>query len=92
MRSFLIVLLTALPLAAAADTSPDVRKMASDDCAKARAAKKTCVLDIGPEELDGSVPTNSGSTIVIPPGGKAGSLIHIRRDFIVEILKSAEDL
>ncbi len=95
MRSFLpLAVLTALaaPLTAAADPSPDIKKMATDDCARARAQNKTCVLSIGAEDVDGKVPTISDATIAIPGWNKLNSLIRIRRDFIVEILKTAEDL
>ena len=75
-----------------ANPAPDAKKMADDDCARARKANKTCVLSIGAEDVDGKVPMVSDQTITIPIGGKAASLIHIRLDFIQEILKSAEDL
>jgi hypothetical protein len=77
---------------ASADPTPDVRKMAESDCARARALKKTCVLDIPAEDVNGKTPTAGDTMIAIPTGGKVSSLIHIRRDFIMEILKSAEDL
>ncbi|HEU0033538.1 MAG TPA: hypothetical protein VFQ53_23060 [Kofleriaceae bacterium] len=78
---------------AAADPLPDARKMATDDCARARKAGKTCVITIGEgESLDGRVPTAGEGIISIPGTDKAASLIHIRHDFIPEILKSAEDL
>ncbi len=72
--------------------TPDAAKMASDDCARARKQNKTCVLDMGKEEVTGAAPTAGGSAIGIIGFGKASSLIRIRKDFIVEILKSAEDI
>ncbi len=66
--------------------------MKSDDCARARKQNKTCVLDMGKEDVQGSTPTASGVSVGILSFGKATSLIRVRRDFIVEILKSAEDL
>jgi hypothetical protein len=92
MRKFLLA--TALLLAptlAMADT-PDVSKMKSDDCARARKQNKTCVLDMGKEDIEGGAPTATGTSVGIVSFGKAASLIRIRKDFIVEILKSAEDL
>lgn len=81
---------------ATADTpkpqTPDATKMASDDCARARKQNKTCVLDMGKEEVTGLTPTAGGAAIGIIAFGKAQSLIRIRKDFIVEILKSAEDI
>ena len=92
MRILLTALLLASATVAYADSTPDVSKMKSDDCARARAMKKTCVLSIDPEAVDGKTPTITETTITIPQTGKSGSLIRIRRDFIVEILKTAEDL
>jgi hypothetical protein len=85
------VFLASLSTLALADT-PDVQKMNTDDCARARKANKTCVLTIEDEKVDGKVPTAGESTISIPITGKHGSLIRIRRDFIVEILRSAENI
>lgn len=97
MRTFFVT--TALLLGSAvatADTAkpqtPDATKMASDDCARARKQNKTCVLDMGKEEVTGSTPTAGGAAIGIISFGRAESLIRIRKDFIVEILKSAEDI
>lgn len=83
--------LVLLPALAFADT-PDARQMKTDDCARARRQHKQCVLDMGTETLEGVVGKGEGERIDIIGFGKAGSLIRIRRDFIVEILKSAEDL
>ena len=79
---------------AAADPTPapDVHKMNSNDCAQARKQNKTCVLSIEEEAVDGKVPTLTETSVVVNPFGKHGSLISLRRDFIPEILKSAEDL
>ena len=73
-------------------TAGDARQMHTDDCARARKQNRTCVIDMGKgDTIDGTSPTAGGSTIgaIVPP--KETSLIHIRRDFIVEILKTAED-
>jgi hypothetical protein len=70
----------------------DVRTMATDDCARARKAGKTCVLDIGEESIEGQVATGTGEGFTGIDWGKAGSLIRLRRDFITEILRSAEDI
>lgn len=97
MRSFLIAAaLLATPTLAAADDGVsrtiDAVKMKNDDCARARKQNKTCVLDMGKEDIEGTTPTAGGAAIGIIQFGKAESLIRIRRDFIVEILKSAEDI
>ena len=85
-------LLASLPVVASADPTPDVQKMAADDCARARKLNKTCVLSIESEIIDGDTPKGDLPPVVIPIDTKLGSLIRIRRDFIVEILKSAEDI
>ncbi|MEO8703721.1 MAG: hypothetical protein ABI867_26965 [Kofleriaceae bacterium] len=85
-------LLAGLSTVALADTA-DVQKMNTDDCARARKANKTCVLTIDDDgAIDGKVPVAGESTITIPIGGKLNSLIRIRREFIVEILRSAENI
>jgi len=94
MRTLLAAAILAVALPAAADPTPprDVTKMASDDCARARAQNKTCVLTIEDETVEGGVPTVSETPIAVIGFGGHGSLIRVRRDFIPEILKTAEDL
>jgi hypothetical protein len=100
MRTLLVasLLLIAPALAAADDPAPtpsrttDVTKMKNDDCARARKANKPCVIDMGGEELEASAPTAGGAGIGVITFGKMESLIRIRRDFITEILKTAEDI
>jgi len=70
----------------------DVRTMVTDDCARARKLNKTCVLEIGEEQIEGQVANGTGEGITTIDWGKAGSLIRLRRDFITEILRSAEDI
>lgn len=85
-------LLALIPAVALADAPKDVKKMATDDCARARAAGKTCVINIEGIDVEGQNPTGTGERITIPDFGTNKSLVRIRRDFIPEILKSAEDL
>lgn len=102
MRLILSSLVVLSSTLAFADTEPapvadqgktvDVRTMATDDCARARKAGKTCVLDIGEESIEGQVATGTGEGFTSIDWGKAGSLIRLRRDFITEILRSAEDI
>jgi hypothetical protein len=81
------------PPAAAAPRATDVSQMRNDDCARARKANKPCVLNIDDgSEIEGNAPTAGGSAIGVVSFTKPTSLIRIRRDFITEILKSAEDL
>jgi hypothetical protein len=95
MRILFAGLLLALaPAPTFADGTPaaDVTRMKADDCARARKQHKTCVLTIEDEKIDGSRPRNTETEIIVTPFGKHGSLIRVRRDFIAEIMKSAEDL
>jgi hypothetical protein len=100
MRTLLVATLLLAPALAAADDKPapaparttDVAKMKNDDCARARKANKTCVLDMGGESLEADSPVPGGVSVGVVTFSKATSLIRIRRDFITEILKSAEDL
>ena len=81
------------PASVLADPRPtDVSRMVTDDCALARRANKTCVLDVPAEDVDGKVPTVDDLAVRILTFGKAGSLIRVRRDFIPEIVKAADDL
>jgi len=70
----------------------DATKMHNDDCARARKMNKTCVLDMKGEEVEGEKGSPGGTAIGIISFTKAESLIRIRRDFITEIIKSAEDI
>jgi hypothetical protein len=80
------------PQAAQPSKITDVQQMKTDDCARARKANKTCVLDMGKEDIEGGVSRGDGEKVDILQFSKASSLIHIRRDFIIEILKTAEDI
>ncbi|HTL37073.1 MAG TPA: hypothetical protein VL326_28255 [Kofleriaceae bacterium] len=86
-----IALPTLVPSIALAETA-DVQKMKTDDCARARKANKTCVLDIGEENIEGSVGTATGTVINPRQFAVLNSLVHIRKDFIPEILKTAENI
>jgi hypothetical protein len=97
MRLFIAAALTAaLATAAAADppkpAARDAKTMHDDDCARARAQHRTCVLTIGGEDVGASPPTATGSTIRVVTTPKQPSLVRVRRDFIVQIIQSADDL
>lgn len=94
MRTLLVAALLGLAAPATADTRPssDVTKMATDDCARARKAGKTCVLTIEDEDIEGGVPRIGETSVAVIEFPKTANLITLRRDFIPEILKSAEDL
>ncbi|MBC7973857.1 MAG: hypothetical protein H7138_02645, partial [Myxococcales bacterium] len=60
--------------------------------ARARQAGKTCVLDLPAEELTGDRATAGELALRILVFGTEASLVRVRRDFIPEIVKTAEDL
>jgi len=91
-----VVMLTSvvLPVSVFADPSPatDVTKMVTDDCARARKAGKTCVLEVPAEDVGGTTASAGDIGLRILRFGKQPSLIRVRHDFIPEIVKAAEDL
>src|SRR5882762_8320901 len=70
----------------------DVTRMVTDDCARARKAGKTCVLEVPAEDVGGQAPTADQIGITLLTFGPHSSLIRVRHDFIPEIVKTAEDL
>jgi hypothetical protein len=98
MRSFVV---TALLLSATAFADPAVpppnkpvveTSRDSGDCARQRAQHKDCVLDMGGESLEANAPVATDAMINFIKWTKSQSLITLRRDFIPEIVKTAEDL
>jgi hypothetical protein len=77
---------------APAGTAAGTNRMVTDDCARARKAGKTCELTLPPEDVGGTTLGPDDIALRLLPFGRAGSLIHVRYDFISEIVKSAEDL
>ena len=92
MRSLLVLFLLTSPALADAPKTKTAETMHRDDCAAARKAHKTCELKFENETLVGNSPGGDGTTVATLPTGKEPSMIHVRREFIVEIIKSAEDL
>jgi len=95
MRALLFLSLALTPLVARADPArtPDSAKMHTDDCANARKHNKKCVIDMGEgEKIGGNAVTATGTAIGVIKPHEMPSLLPIRHEFIVEILKSAEDL
>jgi len=80
--------------AARADPAParDASRMVTDDCARARKAGKTCVLDVPAEDVGGSRPMAGDFSITLVQFDPKGSLIRVRHDFLPEIVQAAEDL
>jgi len=62
------------------------------DKAAAAAAPKTKVYDFSGDTIEGDLIKPEGSTVDARDFAKHASLIRIRKDFISEIVKSAEDL
>ena len=90
MRILFALLL--LPALASAEPAKTAEQKHEGDCAAARKANKTCVINMGSEDLTADKPVGEGIGVGVITTGKEPSLIHIRRDFIVDIIKSAEDL
>jgi hypothetical protein len=85
-------LLASLPAVADPAKPATAKQMHADDCAKARAAHRDCVIDMTGEEVDGQgvVPRGTASTFITFT--QHNSLIHVREDFIEQILKTVQDL
>jgi len=95
MRILLAAILVSLvATAAAADPKPnrDVGRMVTDDCAKARKLNRDCILTMESHEVNGGTPGATGINVTVLKPTPQPSLIRIRRDFIQEIVKTAEDL
>ncbi|HEY3807360.1 MAG TPA: hypothetical protein VGL61_32385 [Kofleriaceae bacterium] len=91
MRTLIAALLL-VSLPAIADPIPTAKQMHSDDCAKARAANRQCVIDMNGIDVNGSRPDANGIVTTVIGFTQKSSLVHIRRDFIEQILKTAQDL
>lgn len=91
-------LLLTLSTAAAADTAKTPAKtktaeqMVTDDCTRATKAGKQCVIKFDAHGVDANTPGHDGIRVNVLPDTQKPSLIHIRRDFIEQIVKTAEDL
>ena len=92
MRIAIVLLLLTGPALADPPKAKTAEAMHTDDCARARKLGKTCVLDMKGDSIKGNSPTAGGTAIGAIELAKMPSLVHPRTDFIVEILRSAEDL
>jgi hypothetical protein len=66
--------------------------LAAADDKKAPAAGKVKTYDFSGDTIEGDLVKPEGSTVDARDFAKHSSLITIRKDFIPEIIKSAEDL
>ena len=74
-------------------SSSDASQLHTDDCARATAQHRACVIDMGTgDDIEGTAANGAGDAVTLIAWTKAGSLIRLRRDFITELIKSAEDL
>ena len=88
-----LLLLPAIAFADQAQPQPQAEPQAQgDDCSRARRLGKVCELTIGEEEIEVGIKKPEGSGFSARDWAYMNSLIHIRRDFIPEIIKTAEDL
>jgi hypothetical protein len=94
MRSIFttLVLVAAASSALADPAAKPVTALHTDDCARARAQHKTCEISVDGEELTSELPRDHGERFNALTYAKTGSLIRLRRDFIAQIVKTADDL
>lgn len=96
MRTAIVaVLCLVAPSLVAAEPAPAPREgsaPSTSDCARARHAGKTCVLDLPAEVLTGESDTAGDLALHLLVFGTEASLIRVRHDFIPEIVKTADDL
>ena len=78
----LIAALLVIPAIAAANPAKTAEEKHSDDCAAARKANRTCILNMGETAINGDKPTGEGIGVGVIKIEKEPSLIHLRRDFI----------
>ncbi len=88
MRKIIMSLAT-LALVTAVGVSPS---FADDKKADAAGASKVKVYDFSGDTIEGDLIKPEGSTVDARDFAKHSSLITIRKEFIKEIIKSAEDL
>lgn len=86
------LLLVAASAAADPAVPPDAAHMHADDCAKARAAHRDCVLNMEGVAVDGNKPGGDGIATNVLRFTREQSLVHVRLDFLEQIVKTAETL
>jgi hypothetical protein len=91
LRSVLVAA-AALVIAGAFAGPAFAQEKKGGDKAAAAATPKTKVYDFSGDTIEGDLIKPEGSTVDARDFAKHASLIRIRKDFISEIVKSAEDL
>jgi hypothetical protein len=98
MRTVVVALLLAAATPVLADPTPaaapsdGIEKMSDKDCAQARKEGRTCFLKIEGIDVGGTRPGSTDATIGMIEFLRNHSLVKVRKDFIPEILRTAEDL
>jgi hypothetical protein len=91
MKMIFAVVLMSSAIAAAEPSKP-AQQLASDDCARQHTLGKNCTLTFETTDVNGDRPPSTDIGVAVMKLDRAASLIRIRRDFIPEIIKTAEDL
>lgn len=80
------------PAPAPPEPRPAGTRTEAGDCARARKAGKACQLTIEPEQVGGDRPVPDGMDLRLRRFEPAGSMLRLRREFIDQIVKSADEL
>lgn len=92
-----LALLTALaapPVLADPAPAPSAenRRAEANACAQARKAGKPCQLTIEPEQVGGDRPVADGLDLRPRRFEQPGSMLRLRREFLDQIVKAADEL
>jgi hypothetical protein len=80
------------PVHRSAPESAPAPRTGASDCARARKAGQPCQLTIEAEPVGGDRPVPDGTDLRLRRFEPAGSMLRLRRDFIDQIAKSADEL
>ena len=78
--------------APSAETRAAARRAEASECARARKAGKPCQLTIEPEQVGGDRPVPDGMDLRLRRFEPAGSMLRLRREFLDQIVKTADEL
>jgi len=68
------------------------RRAEASECARARKAGKPCQLTIEPEQVGGDRAIPDGTDLRLRRFEPSGSMLRLRREFIDQIVKAADEL